>query len=138
MKAPFTGLGLVVGAAAVAWPMTVAHADAGYKIILDGHDITAQGSVGTAQCGVSGVAYEISTSGADPSVIASTYPPQVASVELDWAGKSWYWAQGLPGNVTATRSDNTFSFTGNIPPVVVRTQTPTGPPVPFEFDAICP
>jgi Mycobacterium 19 kDa lipoprotein antigen len=123
MKTAFTGLGVVVGsfvAASAAWPTAVARADAGYKIILNGQDITAQGRVGTAQCGVNGIAYEISTDSADPSVIASTYPPQVASVELDWAGKEWFWARGLPGNAAATKSGNTFCFTGNIPPVVVR------------------
>jgi hypothetical protein len=142
MKIASTVLGIVVGlfvAAAVAWPMAVAHADAGYKIILNGEDITAAGSVGTAQCGVSGVAYVISTNQADPSVSASTYPPQVASIELNWAGKSWYWEKGLPGNAAATKSANTFGFTGNIPPVGgAYSHTPTGPPVPFEFDATCP
>ena len=66
----------------------VAHADAGYKTILNGQDITAEGSVGTAQCGANGMAYEILTCHADRSVRASTYPPQVRSVELDWAGRS--------------------------------------------------
>jgi hypothetical protein len=105
-----------------------------YKIILDGQDITAEGgAVGGVGCtrAAEEDAYHVNAgppSDQDPKVtatIGTSDPPRVTDFTLTRYQKSsnpylgreisWHWQPRFrPGNVSVTKSGNTYKFTGNI------------------------
>jgi Mycobacterium 19 kDa lipoprotein antigen len=75
------------------------------------------------------------------AILTTGNPPTAVRVNLvQFGGK--YWAMQQSDTVTVTKSGNAYTMTGTITPtgdpINAQGVLPTGPAVPFEYDATCP
>ena len=105
-----------------------------FKVVVNGQDITGRG-YSTPSCQDQDNGYQINIGAA--SVVLSHDRTQVQDLNLLHPPNQWGWGPGRPGNVQVTQSGNTYTFTGNVPPIDSN-GVPNGSPVPFEVDVTCP
>jgi len=119
-----TTLIAVVAPGIAASPMAVAHADpGGYKIIVNGQDISPLSSVSTLECENDGGDITISFTNSS-NIVWIDKSGQVTKVDLSNGRKNYLLDPGqrmherapLGGDAQATRSGNTFTITGQIAP----------------------